>query len=178
MRDGIRRTGLRATRAARDPRFVAVAVLMVVSALISGMNLGSDRTSATPIGPKEVRGYVWNQNWDPVANANVTVKSYNGAVLVKTMYYDATEPNGFYKVTFINSEWDIGYTFEITARYLSYEGINATTAANEDWPYQWLNASIVDPEIPEFGYGITASLTVVVLVAAIAVITSRRRRGS
>jgi len=169
---------LRATRAARDPRFVAAAVMMVACALISGMNLGSDSTSAAPIGPKEVRGYVWDENWYPVANANVTVKSYNGAVLVKTMYYDATESNGFYKVTFINSEWDIGYTFEITARYSSHEGVNTTTAANEDWPYQWLNASIVDLYIPEFGDGITAGLTVASFAATMVVIMSRRRRGA
>jgi hypothetical protein len=166
---------LRATRAAKDPRFIAATVMLIACALLAGMNMGSDSTSAA-IGPKRVQGFVWDLDWNPIPNANVTVESFNGAVLVKTMYIDATEPDGFYQVTFINSEWDVGFTFKITAKYLTFEGVNSTLAAPETWPYQWLNASITDYEIPEFGDGITAGLTVAGLAAVVVTIASRRRR--
>lgn len=165
---------MRATRTARDPRFVAAAVMIVACALISGMNLGSNSTSAAT-GPKYVRGFVWDMGWNPVQGANVTVESVNGAVVVKTLYVDATDSIGYYSVTFDPSSWDIGYTLRVTARYDIHSVVNSTTAV--EWPYQWVNASL-SFEIPEFGNSIVAGLTISGFAAMIIVMISRRRRGA
>ncbi len=171
-REGIRRTSVRAARTARDPRFVAVTVILVSCALISAVNLGSDSTSAA-LGPKAVRGFVWDSLWNPVPNANVTLKTLNGAVLVKTLYCDATDPDGYYSLSFGPSDWDPGYTIEITARYSVYSIVN-TTVANPA-PFQWLNASLAFV-IPELGGGITAGLTIASFTAMVLVVMARRRR--
>jgi len=170
----MKRTTSKAVRAARDPRLATVIVVLVSCALISGMNLGSDNTSAAT-GPKNVRGYVWDSSWNPVPGANVTVKMLNGPTTVKTMYYDATETNGFYSLSFGPSEWDPGYTIEITATYSTYSVVNSTTAVDIGLPYQWLNASL-SFVIPEFGDSITVGLTIASFAAMVLVVAARRRR--
>lgn len=170
----MRRTGAMAARTARDPRFVTLASLLVTCALIAGLNLGSDSGSAAT-GPKQVRGFVWDMHWNPVQGANVTVESVKGAVVIKTLYVDATDSNGYYTVSFGPSDWDVGNTLRVTARYDVYSTVNSTGAA--DSPYQWVNASL-SFAIPEFGSGITAGLTIASFAAMAVAVMSRRRRPS
>jgi len=172
--EGVRRTGIMAATTARDPRIAAAMVLIVAFALIAALSLGSQSTSAG-VGPKGVRGYVWDSLRNPVPNANVTVKMYNGAVLMATQYYDATEPNGFYTVTFGDSQWNPGWTIQLTAGYEIYSIVNSTVAV-DGAPYQWLNATL-GFTIPEFGSGLTAGLTIASSMAMVIAMLAIRRRG-
>ncbi len=172
----MRRTGVRAARTAKDPRLVGIATLLVACALIASVNLGSDKASAWT-GPLNVRGYVWDEYWNPVADANVTVESFNGATLVYTLYCDATEPDGFYNVTFDPAFAEIGYTIKVTAVYDTYSDVNDTTLV-ELVPYIFLNVSLEGYAIPEFSDGVTLGLTVAGLAAMVVLLGSRRRRGA
>ncbi|MBN1677608.1 MAG: hypothetical protein JW880_03635 [Candidatus Thermoplasmatota archaeon] len=163
---------MKAMRAARDPRLAAALVVLVSVALISAISWGSERTSAGS-GPKNVRGYVWDSAGIPVPGANATVRMYNGAVLVDTQYYDATEPDGFYTVTFGFDKWYEDYTIELTATSGIYTDVNSTTAV-EGKPYQWVNATL-GFLVPEFGQGMMAGLTVASFLAMAAVLLARRR---
>lgn len=169
----MKRTGVRAARAARDPRIVAATVALLCVSLISALSWGSGGTLAGT-GPKNIRGYVWDTAWNPVPGANVTVRMYNGPTLVDTQYYDATEPNGFYSVTFGFDKWNDGYTVQVTARYDPYSAVNSTTAV-EGKPIQWVNATL-GFVIPELGSGLALGLTIVSL-SALAFAVSTRRRG-
>lgn len=169
----MRRTRSSAARAARDPKFAAAIVILVSCALISAVNLGSDDASAET-GPKNVRGYVYDSVWNPVAGANVTIKMLNGMTLVKTLYYDATEPDGLYTVTFGGPDWGVNYTIETTASYDGSSAVNSTVAVAG--PSQWVNVTLSGYVIPEFGSSITMGLTIASLAAMVVVLTSRRRR--
>ena len=169
----MKRTGVRAARAARDPRIVVAAVALLCVSLMSALSWGSGETLAG-MGPKNIRGYVWDTAWNPVPGANVTVRMYNGPILVDTQYYDATELNGFYSVTFGFDKWNDGYTVQVTARYGPYSAVNSTTAV-EGMPFQWVNATL-GFVIPELGSSLALVLTIGSISASVVVVAGRRRR--
>lgn len=168
----MRRTSAKATKAARDPRFVAAAVALLSVALIASISWSSGGTLAGS-GPKGVRGYVWDSAFNPVPGANVTVSMYNGPIWMDTQYYDATEPSGFYSVTFGFDKWNDGYTIQVTASYDVYSAVNSTTAV-EGKPYQWVNATL-GFVIPELGSGLVLGLTIASFAATVFAVAARRR---
>lgn len=173
----MRRTGVRAARAAKDPRLVGIATMLVACALIASVNLGSDKASAGT-GPLNVRGHVWDEYGNPVADANVTVESFDDDALIDTLYYDATEPDGFYSLTFAYDRWNPNYTIKITAKYDTYTGVNDTLAPYIAVPFIWLNVSLEGYAIPEFSDSVTLGLTVAGLAAMVILLGSRRRGGA
>lgn len=169
----MRRTSAKATKAARDPRFVAAAVALLSVALIASISWSSGGTLAGS-GPKGVRGYVWDSAWNPVPGANVTVRMYDPVgTLMDTQYYDATEPSGFYSVTFGFDKWNDGYTIQVTAGYDVYSAVNSTIAV-EGKPYQWVNATL-GFVIPELGSGLVLGLTIASFAATVFAVGARRR---
>jgi len=170
---GVWLAGMKVRTMAKDPRFAATVVTLVALSLMASVSVfGSDNSAAAPAGPKNVRGYVWDSSWNDIQGANVTVKMLNGVTLVKTLYYDATEPDGLYTVTFGISEWDIGYTIEVTAKYNANEKTNSTAAVVG--PLQYVNVTL-EFTIPEFGGGFGTVLTVASFMALAVVLVSRRR---
>lgn len=169
---GIWLAGMKVRTMSKDPRFVATVVTAVALLLLSSFAVfGSDNTSAAT-GPKNVRGYVWDSIGNDIQGANVTVRMLNGATPVKTLYYDATEPDGLYTVTFGPSDWNTGYTIEVTAEFNSVSEINSTVASDSN--IQFVNATLAYT-IPEFGGGLGAVLTVASFLALAVVLVSRRR---
>ena len=108
---------------------------------------GAGNCSAS-VFPKLVDGYVFDVSGVPIPDANVTIRIYDGVTLKGTQYYDATENDGFYTVTFDGPQWDPGNEIEVTARYDLESAQNSTTA--DDEPFQSVNVTM-SLAIPEFG---------------------------
>ena len=123
--------GMRVRTVTRDPRVAGTMVVMAALLLLSSFaSFGSENSSAAT-GPLNVRGYVWDAVGNEIEGANVTVKMLSGVTLIKTLYYDATEPDGLYTVTFGPSDWNPGYTIEVTAAFGGDSVTNSTAAPPE-----------------------------------------------
>lgn len=170
---GVWLAGMKVRTMSRDPRFAATLItLVVLSVLTSVAVFGSDNTTAAT-GPKSIRGYVYDSGGTPVQDANITVRSYTSAhVMIKTLWYNFTESDGFYTVTFGNTEWAEDGSFETTAVYEIYWNMNSSSATAA--PFQNIDVTL-GFEIPEFGAGFTATLTVASFMALVIVLMSRRR---
>ena len=163
--------GMKVRTMAKDPRVAAGIVVLAVVAMLSVVLLGSDNTIAAT-GPKSIRGYVYDSVGTPVQDANITVRSYDSShVLIKTLWYNFTESDGFYTVTFGNTEWSETGSFETTAVYDIYSNMNSAAATTA--PFQNIDVTL-GFEIPEFGAGFTATLTVASFLALVVVLVSRR----
>jgi len=116
---------------------VAVAAIMIAPAIVSGAS-----------GPKQVRGYIWDNTGRDLEGADVTVNIRYPDTSLRSTLSDTSDANGYYSVTFGPSDWDIGNTIEVISTYDSNQETNSTSAnAN---PFQWVN--ITYPfGIPEFG---------------------------
>jgi hypothetical protein len=164
--------GMKVRTMAKDPRFAVTMVTLVALLLLSSFAVfGSDSTTAAT-GPKNVRGYVWDSGGTDIPGANVTIRMLNGVTPVKVLYYDATEPDGLYTVTFGPSDWNTGYTIEVTAVFDGITEINSTVASDSN--IQFVNATL-EYTIPEFGGGLGTVFTVASFMAVVIVIASRRR---
>lgn len=129
---------------------------------------------AAPVGPKMVQGYVYDAGLNPYSGANVTINSKNGATTVKTLYYDSSDTDGYFTVTFANNEWDIGYTIEVIAQGGMESGTNSTTIADA-FPYMYVNVTL-SGVIPEFGaFGSLSLIIPIIAIGAIFLIASRRK---
>ena len=172
---GVWLASMRVRAVTRDPRvagtMVVIAALLLVSSFAS---FGSENSSAASF-PLNVRGYVWDAEGNDIEGANVTVKMLNGATLIKTLYYDATEPDGLYAVTFGPVDWNPGYTIEVIAAFGGDSVTNSTAAPPETGlTVKYVNATL-SLTIPELGSGLTTALTVASFMAVVVVLVSRRR---
>lgn len=164
---------LRTSRASAA-RTAAVAAAIVAAALLIALSLNpaSDGSVAGP-GPLDVRGTVYDSLGSPVAGANVTVKIIHLSITIATLWYDSTESNGLYSVWFGMSDWNVGDTIEVTAKYGLDQATNSTVA-NAD-PVQAVDVHIGSLVIPEFG-GLLLSPLAFASVGSIALILVFRRR--
>jgi hypothetical protein len=152
-------------------RFGATALAIIVAALLAASMLSTPNASAAPIAPMEVKGYIYDESYDVVVGADVTVTTKDGET-VKTSYEAVSDIGGYYKVTFGMAEYDFGCTIEVTAT----DGVLAntnTTVAVVDALWNWVNVTLID-EIPEFG-GVSMVL-IVSGIMVIFVVVGRRRR--
>lgn len=172
-RTGVWLAGMKVRTMSRDPRFAATLITLVVLSLLTSVAVfGSDNTTAAT-GPKSIRGYVYDSVGTPVQDANITVRSFTSAhVMIKTLWYNFTETDGFYTVTFGNTEWAEDGSFETTAVYDIYSNMNSAAATTA--PFQNIDVTL-GFEIPEFGAGFAATLTVASLMALVVALVSRRR---
>lgn len=129
-------------------------------------------------GPKNVLGYVYDQNGDPIAGANVTVNMRKPDTTIRsTLWYDATDSDGYYSVTFGMgvAEWVEGDTIETIATFGMDSASNTTIATS--YPIQYVNVTIAIV-IPEFGlFGSFSVLAMSMAMAAALLIARRRKQG-
>ena len=149
----------------------AIAVLAI---LVPAFQLAAPATPATDsevsgLFPKAVRGHVTDLLGYPIEGANVTVVVKSGAIVRATLWYDSTEPDGYYLVTFEGNQWDEGNIIEVTARYGSETAQNSTVADSQ--PYQNVDVRF-SFAIPEFG-----QMLPFVTVGSVAVLVVFRRRS-
>lgn len=167
------------TRRSRN-RFVfpIISAIVIVSILISAL-LFAPHASAGD-GPKTVLGYVYDQNGDPIPGANVTINMRRPDNSIRsTLWYDATDSDGFYSVTFFDlggSPWEIGDTIEVIALYGADSASNTTIATpSNDYPVQYVNVTIAII-IPEFGF--FGSFSVLVMsMTVVATFMIARQKG-
>ena len=162
-------------------RLAALATVVLVAMLIAAIGFNSASDSAIAAGPKIVRGYVYDAVWNPLADANVTLHVLvgSGPSIRTTMWYDFTETDGFYTITVDNFShfWVTGDTLEVTAKYGAYQATNSTIATDDTQPVQYVNVTISDVTIPEFG-GFVGSVAFVSIGLIAIVVVIRRRRPS
>jgi len=160
-------------RTSIDARVAMSCVVLASVVLLAMISFpASDGSVADELFPKPVRGYATDILGNPIEGANVTIKMMNGTTVVKTYYYDSTEPDGWYGATFAPNEWSRNNTIEVTARYNS-QTVTNSTIANLSIPVQWVNVTF-SFAIPEFGPSMV--LVVSGVVAMFAVFHMRRKR--
>lgn len=145
---------MRSTATAYRRLGMVASTIMAISVMMLALGVGSAPVTPTSdIGiednyPKPVRGNVTDMFGYPIEGANVTVVVKVGATVRATMWYDSTEPNGYYAVTFEGSQWDVGNTIEVTARYGAEIAQNSTIADSSAVQNIDVRFSFA---IPEFG---------------------------
>ena len=169
------------TRAVRSHSwFLGVACVIALSVILamSAITVLPDRTAAGD-GLKIVRGNVWDDSWNAVPGADVTVNiMYASTTSIRATQVDVTNETGVYSVTFGMTDWDVGDTIETTASIASYQNSNTTTATSSNIePIQYVNVTLTGYVIPEFGSGtVLAIVGTTGIMLAIAFSSARRRR--
>ena len=120
----------------------AIAMLLMATVAVTM----SSNPGEASIWPMPIDGYVLDRVGDPVVGANVTVKVYTGTTLKATRYYDSTEVDGFYAVTFDGPQWDIGDLVEATATFGTHVA-TSSIPADGSIPMPKLNVTMPFPEL-------------------------------
>jgi hypothetical protein len=157
-------------------RFAAVVTVLLAVSILIGVSFLSVSKDASAGITKNVRGHIYDQSLNPIGGANVTVKAIRGGITMDTLWYDFSEADGFYTVTFgdIGNNLEAGDTIEVTARY---SGFSSTSSAIADsGPLQTIDVTISGVVIPEFGA--LSLATVCGAFVAIFILIGRRRTGS
>jgi hypothetical protein len=156
-------------------RRIAVYGLLSFSVLsILAVALLGSMSAVAGLGPKVVRGYVYDNEGNKLGGATVTVEIIDKTTLLVRDTQTDTTPDGYYMVTFQPDKWDIGDTIRAKATYGSVqsEPIEAIATADE---YQSLDIHFATA-IPQFasilGFGVAAVLVCAVGLAFV----SRRRK--
>jgi len=155
----------------------AITIIVIVAAVIavpfSALLVPAHHAGAA-LGPKIVDGYIRDTGGSPVSGANVTVKVFDGATLRATQYYvPLTGSDGFYTVTFRETQYDVGNTILVTATKGLQTGTNSAAIVDEE--PQSIDVTL-DVIIPEFS-GYLPVVGGTLLVAALALGASRGRRS-
>jgi hypothetical protein len=174
----ISRAFMLAGRSVRDPRAIAVLMLMVMVFAIPSVVMVGSKNSEASIFPINVRGYIMDLSGNKLQGANVTVEMVNetSGFTTKTLYYDSTTVSGLYSVTFDGAYWNPGDTIRVTAKYDLDTQVNQTTARNVAMQYVNVTMAV---EIPEFGslFGISTYVLSVGMVASVIILYRRKNRG-
>lgn len=165
-------------------RLVTLATALFATALLVAIGLNSASDSALAgDGPKIVRGYIYDAVGNPLAGANVTLEVLvgTGPSVRTTMWQDPySETDGSYSI-FVDDfthTWQINDVLRVTAKYGGYQDTNSTVATSSSTqPIQFVNVTISDVVIPEFG-GFAGSVAFVSIGLIATVVIIRRRRGS
>jgi hypothetical protein len=150
-----------------------VTVLLAASFLIGAFFLPVSKEASAGI-VKIVRGHIYDELGNPLGGANVTVKAIRGGVTQQTLWYDSSETDGFYTVTFGGMDnLQINDTIEVTASYSGYQSANSAIA--DDFGLLFIDVSISGVVIPEFGALSVAA--VCGAFVAVFILVGRRRTG-
>jgi hypothetical protein len=162
--------GSRASRV----RFAAVVTVLLTASFLVGASFLPVSKDASAGILKIVRGHIYDEFGNPIGGANVTIEAIRGGITQQTLWYDSSETDGLYTVTF--GDMDnllLGDTIEVTASYSGHESTNSAIA--DGTPLQTIDVYIIGVFIPEFG-----SLSVVVVCGAfvaVVILIRRRRTG-
>jgi hypothetical protein len=163
-----------ASSRANRARFAAVVTVLLAASFLIGASFLSVSRDASAGMIKVVRGHIYDEIGNPLGGANVTIKVIRGINQVDIDWYDSSESDGLYTVTFGDMDNLLqNDTIEVTA---SYSGRQSTNSAIADGlNIQYIDVTIIGVTIPEFG-----SISVVVVCGAfvaIFVLVGRRRTG-
>jgi hypothetical protein len=147
----------------------------VILASLLGMQLlrsvhPESKTTILASAPKNVYGYVYDELGSPVNGAHVNVSIWAGSTYLSAIETDSIDP-GFYAVDFAPSQWDVGNSIKVTAKWGSLEWTNTTAA--DSGPDQQVDLSLVNL-IPEF-VGQMSFAPVVVVFGSILLLVFRRK---
>jgi len=158
-------------RGSRKPAMVVVLVALLVLAL--AMMLRSTvvfRAGTAAADNLIVFGTVYDSNGIAVEGADVNV-TVIGSIVPSPYQLTASIVGGFYTVTFVSTDWQIGDTVKVVASFGGESGENQTTAASENLE---IDAHLV-AAIPELDGPASVMLTVGG-TAALVLLVARRRR--
>jgi hypothetical protein len=156
-------------------RFAAVVVVLLAVSILIGVSFLSVSKSVSAGITKNVRGHIYDQFANPIGGANVTVKAIRGGITMDTLWYDSSETDGLYTVTFgaMGNNLEVGDTIEVTASYSLHSSTSSAIA--DSGPQQIIDVTISGVVIPEFG-----ALSVVMVCGAFVamfILIGRRRAG-
>ncbi len=164
---------LASSRASKARFAVVVIVLLAAAFLLCASFLPVSKQASAGI-VKIVRGHIYDELGNPLGGANVTIEAVRGGITQQTLWYDSTEVDGLYTVTFgLTDSLALGDTIEVTASYSSHQSTNSSIA--DDSGLQFIDVYITGVSIPEFG-----ALSVVGICGAfiaVFVLVGRRRTG-
>ena len=143
---------------------VVLTVLVLAVAILPGASVAADQ-------PLNVKGYVYDDHGNKIANADVTV-TISG--VSKTDTSDSS-PLGYFSVIFAPNEWADGNTVQVVAQYQGgTQGLNDTVKAKGTDFYVWENVTL-PYEIPQFGNatGLLVTAGLVGVVACVALVWRR-----
>ncbi len=129
--------------------FGAIALTIAFVSLLAVSVFSTPNASANgPVGTMDVKGYIYDESFDVVGDADVTVTTKDGETVMAS-YYTTSGVEGYYQVTFGLGEYDFGCTVEVTATDGVLTNTNSTVAV-EDALWNFVNVTL-STEIPEFG---------------------------
>jgi hypothetical protein len=147
------------------PGVVVLSAALVVIVVLAMAIVPAATQAATH--PKQVRGYVYDQDGSKVPGAQVTVTMKDGETTVSAKT-DTSDSVGYFSCDFAMAEWNIGNRILVTATYNSLQATNSTVLLCDDAFFQWENITF-PYEIPELGSGYVGILIAGLLVGAVAV---------
>ena len=161
------------SRASRVRLAAVVTILLAVSLLVGASFLPVSKDASAGI-IKIVRGHIYDEFGSPLGGANVTIKAIRGGFTMDTLWYDSSEADGLYSVTFGDmDDLQVGDTIEVTASYSGHQSTNNAIATGD--ALQFIDVYIIGVFIPEFG-----SVSVVLVCGAfvaVVILIRRRRTG-
>jgi hypothetical protein len=160
-------------------RSAIVILSAVLTVLVLAVAILPSASVADDSHPMQVKGYVYDDHGNKIANADVTVTMYNGLVAgVSKTATSSSSPKGFFSVNFALGEWATGNTIQVVAQYQSgTQGLNDTVTANGVNFFQWENVTL-PYEIPQFGNNTTGLLLTAGLIGVVAVVALVWRRSA
>jgi hypothetical protein len=165
---------LASSRAGRA-RFAAVVIVLLAITVLIGVSFLSVSKNASAGIMKVVRGQIYDQFANPIGGANVTIEAVRGGTTMDTLWYDSSETDGIYTVTFsIMDDLQEGDTIKVTASFSSYSSTSSAIA--DSGPLQTIDVTISGVVIPEFG---ALSIAIVCgAFVAVFILIGRRKTGS
>jgi hypothetical protein len=163
-----------ASSRARRARFAAVVIMLLSVSILIGVSFLSVSKNVSAVLPKNVRGHIYDEIGNPIGGANVTVEVVRGGITRDTLWYDSSEADGFYTVTFgFGANLQVGDTIKVTAVYSSH---SSTSSATEDaTPLVIIDVTISGVVIPEFG--VLPVTMVCGAFVAVFILIGRRKAG-
>ena len=158
-------------------RSVAVVLSVVLTVLVMAVAILPSASVADDNHTMNVRGYVYDDHGNKIANADVTVTMYDGetAGVSKTATSGAS-PKGYFSVNFASGEWATGNTILVVAQYKGgLQGSNDTAPPVDGANfYEWENVTL-PYEISQFGNmtGLLVTAGLVGVVACVALVWRR-----
>jgi hypothetical protein len=150
---------------------VVLTVLVLAVAILPSASVADDNHTM------QVRGYVYDDHGNKIANADVTVTMYNGLIPgVSKAATSSASPIGYFSVNFASGEWATGNTILVVAQHQGgLQGSNDTAPAVDGANfYEWENVTL-PYEIPQFGNttGLLVTAGLVGVVASVALVWRR-----
>ncbi len=150
----------------------ALGVLVLAAVLVPSASLAADNHTMN------IRGYVFDNHGNKIADAQVTVTMYRGATPgVSHSTTSSSSPKGWFNVNFVEGEWATGDTVLVVAQYQGgAQGTNHTLAVDGANFFEYENVTL-PYEIPQFGStaGLLVTAGIIGVVASVVLVWKRTK---